>query len=426
MDLVPAVTIQSLRIDFTQPNGIPVANGIITATYALPPNLAFPVTFVGVSLNSVLSYGASSNMVQLIVPNEPITQNNPGAKQFNIPLVDIQLVVLDVHGFKTFVKDLMLSPSATTGLVGTATSVDLQTNMGLLPMRNVPLNNALVFPGLNWLLNDIVIPAGSVVLQRAVNGTMLEINLMLRITNPSIALTLGDFSLDIYFNGQYVGNATVPDLTLATGVGNYPCKVYYLQTPTNSGRGLNGNDFLSTFVDTTDAFINLYGSQRSTGVYFLKEALESLVTNTTVPGQPGMMTYIKLNNANILPWVWTIQASISLTNPFPVTFSLHNPSIKVYTGTTHLATLDQFCDNDSCPPTFAPGASVTRLYTAKLAAGITLSELKVILGLEIKVRLEGWVTMEIQVPGGGSFAQDILFKQSDVKAGCASFLCGII
>lgn len=240
--------------------------------------------------------------------------NNQAANMISGTL-SLNLNILNTAQFKSFVTAMVQSvslPSSATTLTGLAYP-NLNTNADIIPIA-APYGLSFTSPlGLNGLANmsspPITINSYQQVDLIGAGGTSvanyyLKLAVICTVPNPSSAsINMGPVNLFINYQNVQIGNVSVANFNLPVGGANFSATVYLYPTASNHTQFWTFlNLFLASplWVDLPGANtlpIQLVGASASTAVALLQPALSTFVATTTIPGNPNLLTEVRLRKS---------------------------------------------------------------------------------------------------------------------------------
>lgn len=335
---IERLEIVDMSIDFTRPDKIPIANGTMRAWYNPPFN--FPFSFINASIEADLSF-AGINTAHLSLPFSPVAQWTSN-QTLEMSATNLLVDVTDAEQFSILLLNLFLKDHLQAGLSGYGgTNVD--TNMGIIPMRHVAFNNALPVNGADHF-SEPPVTVKDLDLRGGESG-VAYISLLLNITNRSSAgLWIGPMVLDLYYKGIYVGNGTIENMQFNKGLNTYPVKGLFVQTPQNMNAS---REFLSLFMQGQYLNVSFHGTRNSTSISYLQLAMENLDTEAVLPGFQGkLIQYAQLifNMSSFL--AFKVPAQLTVYNPFSSDILITNVYVTVMYKGNVIALIDKDLSND--------------------------------------------------------------------------------
>lgn len=275
----------------------------VSSSFKAPFPMTLEIYEVAMSANMMVDNTVLGTIIT--TPSFPsISNQTSGALTFNMSSVRMQIV--DMDAFKKMVSELVLTPASAFTLSGYATAM-VKSQIGNLVLTNISFSNQLIqldgFNGFKGDLIKIVQPNTHIT-----NGYEWGLKMLLNIafTNPSsVHIRLASLSFDYYFDGQYLGNTTLIDVDLASGVNNVVSYSNYVKPPNATME----RQFLSAYLQGNDSKIELVGNGGN--IELMASALAHVRTRVLFPGQQEELL------------AWSILDTLA---PPRTTLALHNPT----------------------------------------------------------------------------------------------------
>jgi len=265
-----------------------------------------------------------------------------------------------------------------------------------------------VFRVLSLGMNNFEDPPIQVLSATLVGGKpgVLTLGLVLKMVNPSsAALAIGRVSMNIYYQGIFLGNGSVLAMNLERGGNFYNIEANYFQTPFNVKQG---REFLSLYAQGFDVHVVLQGSMDGCDVPVLQPALAKLNAPGVLPGlNATILHYVKLDFDIVKIIEGIIPSRIYIYNPWPAAISIGLLNFTVAYKSKLIGKIDiSFSSN----PIKIGGRQITE--TAELPVmmfGVSIEFLKTILG-EIGLDAAGYLAIEV----GTGFSQLMDYSQEGI------------
>lgn len=391
------IGVEELTLDFDG-REIPVAMGSMRGYYTNPFGFSFQFVncTISVTLNDEKEFG------HVLVVNLPITQYEGS---FTVEFNSTDVVVLDKEIFSQFVATLFIRERAPCLLTGTATSV-VDTTVGRLTVMELPFANLIYLNGTNRFLDPPVVITEMDLLGGNVGVVAITMNL--NFFNPSSAqLIVGPLTMNLFYKDMYLGNGTLPDLSLFYGWNTYKVTGYYIQTPENTDYG---RELFSLFLQGKDISVSFAGDENSTENELLKKAMSLFSANATIPGMPDPLisyAHLILSIEDILG-KQRIPAELTVENPYSATIQITDVNINMYFNGHLIGQLNQsFVDDPIIVP--PKKITITPIIYANIV-GFDWELLKAINGI-VYTDVVGDLTARI-----GDFEQQVDYVQNRVPS----------
>jgi hypothetical protein len=341
VQLLTNLTTQSFLLDF----GADGTDIVVTGAFGGLVHVPFSnvnMNILNCNANLTLYNGAMVPMasVQIInapttyTPKKPPSEIPPapgGAPVVGSVLIHVEpshLTVLNASVFTDFLAEVLLKPVATNGLrIQSSQAVAL--SFGNITISNVTTMDTLNLPGLNSF-SDPGVEIVSVTLTEALPNA-LKFNALLNITTTSpLGGNLGRTSLGMYFQGQLLGNATVPEMRIQQGSNLLQAETVF--APGNDPASqLAGELFLSEYLMGRASVVELRGSPGSSPIPYLSKGVESLRIVSEVPGQGVRLITNASMNLSSVDWkALTVDGHIRLENPEPLSVTITSSALSVF------------------------------------------------------------------------------------------------
>lgn len=195
----------------------------LMATVQMPDSIKIPLDISNVSVSLQLEEAAKLPMGLLKSDRERCEYNQSagGSFRFNMSRfypIDFK-TAKDVHGMGQFVTELLTKNGSVEMLLVSDAHNDqgafpfVETRMGMLALRNIPINGAPTLPGMDSFRN----PPVQILSVDIKNGTSssMTIEMEFSLKNPSVVRTkLGALVLDVFSGHARMGSAHMADFSL--------------------------------------------------------------------------------------------------------------------------------------------------------------------------------------------------------------------
>ncbi|CEG74411.1 hypothetical protein RMATCC62417_09637 [Rhizopus microsporus] len=208
--LIPAVTMKELTLDFTKDPWAPASS-----SSNVQAQLKSPFGFrLGVSkLNMDVDVSYHGDVAHLAVPNEPATTNGDIV---TTSFSNVPFKVSNQGNFVTFVTDLTKDASSTFGLKGVTNAVT-DTSIGTFQLNGIGFDVQSSLAGFNNFGGKLTIDSLAV---SGATSKYVIVDLVVSFNNPSnITIVVGDINFDIVmkeFNGPLVSSAAPSSIASTT------------------------------------------------------------------------------------------------------------------------------------------------------------------------------------------------------------------
>lgn len=308
LSLITGMTLEGLSMELPGLPGIPTDSGIVTLASNVqagfkPP---FPITLDIYEVSIVANMTVNGKVLATLPTTEyyPVyTNESAELLLFNLSSADMRIV--DREGFTNLVTSLMLSSGEGFALSGIS-NARVSTAVGDILLSNITIPKLYMkLEGFNSFANALVIEQPN---NHITNGFEWGMNLWLStlITNPSaLSIKLDSLSFDLYYEGMYMGNTTVMDVSLGPGENTVICNATYLK-PKNQNLE---RQFFSKYLQGNDTIVNLIGNTNN--IPLLLPAMKKLNISVVFPGQKqDIVAWVDLGS--ILP---PATAALAIFNP---------------------------------------------------------------------------------------------------------------
>ncbi|KAJ8663466.1 hypothetical protein O0I10_000706 [Lichtheimia ornata] len=322
-ELIPAITMKNMQIDFTKdPYATPAGSTQVEAQLKNP--FGFPL---GVSqLNMDVTAGMEGNdIATLKIPDEKATTSETGlvTTQFS----DVPFKVFDnAHkAFDTFVKMITSQSNVTFELAGSSNAI-ADTAIGALSLDNITFDVDTSLAGFNNFNGKTQILSTKVI---GATSDYIKVGLEISLDNPSqITINLGDITLDVNMNefNALVGQTILKDLTLKPGNNTLSCEMHM--------GGSNAQallQLLSNYMTGAHVPLTVTGSDKSTEIASLKDAMSTVKLDTSMTGQTEKLIQSATVKAKAIEALaGKAKTSIVLHNPLDTEFALRKVEAAVF------------------------------------------------------------------------------------------------
>ena len=266
---------------------VPTASSsTVTAGFKLPFNITVGMQNVSNSM-SIVYGGKTLGDINAAVWSAANSNIPDGLIVFSLPPSPLA-VKDDAHAeFDQFVADLTVKQEQTFIVTGLANAIS-STPMGIVTLTGIPFNSNVTMTGLNFnainaAVTNVVVSAGS--------ADYITMNQMVALPNPSnLSVTGGSVLLTVYdkVTDQYLGELSIPDLKVVPGAN--PTPTQFLFHPKNETLR---DQFLSEYLVGANFPLKVVGSNNSTSIVELQQAMSEVVISSTAPGlnpPPNLVT----------------------------------------------------------------------------------------------------------------------------------------
>lgn len=278
-DVLRLVSLNQLSLFFTEPTAWdPVASTTnTTANFFLP--FAFPLDITQVGGNFIANY-QNKDTALFRIPQGP-SETEVQSRFLTIRFSNVPLAVYDdAHSaFSNFIADTTRQEVSTFRLRGSATSI-ANTAAGPVTISDIPFDlntNLLGLQNLNArpaVVSDLDVAQGF--------PSYLKITVMVELFNPSdLTIGAGDVSFDTLFQQNVFGKAIINNLVLVPGVNLIPAEINYM--PQGSRNVASGQMLLENYVQNVTSPATVQGSQDTTSIQSLKQALGGITLQADIP-----------------------------------------------------------------------------------------------------------------------------------------------
>ncbi|KIL68938.1 hypothetical protein M378DRAFT_21838 [Amanita muscaria Koide BX008] len=315
VDPIKSITIGELALDFNaQTPWAPIAqSNTVTANMKLPFGFNISIDEIrndfnisrSGSLIAGLSTPPGASHSDISVHGPADTEGN-----INITIANTALIIPENQypAFSSFNAALTTSQAVEFNMIGNVYAT-ATTSIGALALGPIKVNVSTGLKGLGGL-SGVSINAIDIT-----GATLAGIDLGIHVTinNPSnLKLNIGDLTLHLQCNDTTIGNVIMRNLTLDVGDNS----VFATSTLTPNGIP-EAVQTLNDFVNQKAVPLTIAGFNGSTDVASLREAMETLRINITLPSLPSPL----LASASIIVLPTTAQNNIShvqvvFNNPF--------------------------------------------------------------------------------------------------------------
>jgi len=236
------------------------------------------------------------------------------------------MTVLNETALSGFLATSLLGPSVVNTL-SIASSQLVSLPFGNVTISNVSATETVTLPGLDSFRSPPPVVQGTTLVHAAPDHLVFTAALNVTSNSP-LGGNFGLSALDMYFQGQRIGNSTVQRFEVHRGENLLP-SVTIFQPDDTPEAAAAGRRFLSEFLMGHENAVELRGTPRSTPIPVLREGVSQLVLRTLVPGAPGrLISNSTMNISAIGPG--TIDGRIGLVNPSALSVTITSSGLRVY------------------------------------------------------------------------------------------------
>ncbi|KAI9320988.1 hypothetical protein BX666DRAFT_1260723 [Dichotomocladium elegans] len=406
-ELIPAITMKNMQIDFTKSAYAPPA-GSTQVEAQLKNPFGFPLGVTQLNMN-VIAGLQGHKVASLDIPDEPATTSPTGLVTTSFSDVPFKVFKGAEPLFNQFVKALTLSPNVAFDLSGSSNAVT-QTAIGNLKLNNITFDVTTSLAGFNDFGGSFVINSESV---KVVGATKeyIVITLSIQLNNPSqITITLGDMNLDIYMNefNAMIGTSFLTGVTIVPGMNTLNSEIHMGGTSTAALLQM-----LSNFMTGATTPLTLKGSEKSTEIASLKDGLGAINMGTTMSGIQDKL----LVSTDVIAGLGILggeaKTKINLYNPLDTPFTIMKVEAVVKTtiggSTFQVGHIDYTLSN---PFTLGPKShGTTDEWPVKVDANL-IQLLKLLFTPDLKLDITQNATIAID----GKFGAILYYYQNSVPA----------
>ncbi|KAF8977331.1 hypothetical protein BGZ46_007471 [Entomortierella lignicola] len=338
-EIITGITLKTMDLDFTGSNAYSVmtSSSDIEATFHIP--FSFPLSITQVSEDLAIQLPQGNDVATLKLPQGAAQTLSPGLLQTAYSNQPLDVLSSQHTAFDGFTKVLTTGPGITFYLNGTADTV-ADTAAGSIAIPGIGVNVNSTLAGMNLNVGGAQITNIDIV-----GGTAeyLEITLNVGLKNPSgLTAKVGTVSFDITYQGAALGQATVSNMQLVPGNNTLPATFHLAPTSTAVRDG-----FLSGFVSGATFNLNVAGSQSSTTIDSLKDAMASVVLAAAITGitdklvatgstaQAGLLEMLQTSSPRNTP------VQVNIYNPFDTPLYIQSMNASVVWNSKYFGAIDQ-------------------------------------------------------------------------------------
>eukprot|EP01125_Pyxidicula_operculata_P003404 TRINITY_DN1414_c0_g1_i1.p1 TRINITY_DN1414_c0_g1~~TRINITY_DN1414_c0_g1_i1.p1 ORF type:complete len:642 (+),score=162.30 TRINITY_DN1414_c0_g1_i1:413-2338(+) len=402
-NLFQSVDPDRMKFDFESNPQNPIISAVISAYYNFP--FGFSYTLNQANMSIMFVYEGIPDAV-IDVPFIPVTSSGPN--EVNLEFSNVPMIVTNQSSLSSFLGELFQTVYTPITLQATA-AVNISLDFGEIILYDIPVQQVLNLTGLNGFRTYPI----NITSAQVIGGQpgMVTLLLYLNLYNPSIAIIyMGKLSLEVYFEGAYIGIGTIRDVHLAVGSNEFEVIANAYQTVDN---GPSLETFLSNYICGITSNITLKGYQNSSTVPLLIPGLSTLVTGARVPGMPtGLISFVDMTFDLFKILQFLLPVNLHIYNPFDTNVVITYAVFDMYyngtgeNGYIHVGHIDTplnivvLGNQTTISPTI--DATIT---------GLSVQLLESLLG-SLLVNANGTLTAEI----GSGFVSNVYYFQNNVPA----------
>jgi LEA14-like dessication related protein len=355
------IVFETVSIDF---GDVIVANITTAVTFYIPPQFSFPFTVTQSRLQMHMIFD-NATASTLDVPWTAV--QSVGPHRVRVVATNIS-VAYDTDLFSALLVDAFNAVNYTVQTAGLAWAMVNSPIADSLTLSAVPFAASVTFRGADGFANGLLLEwiqlVGSVPGVASLVGTIRVIN------NATLSARPGTFTLDVFVDDEYVGNATSMTPTLPVGVSSHYVTGFLVQTPTNL---VSRQKLMTRYATGRETPAQLRGSSNGTTVPVLKPAFSALRSNTSFPGLAASSTGLLLGVELTIDWLGLSAAGrIQVANPMSVAITVDAADFDVQFNGTLVGT----ANHTLTPPITVPANGTTT--TGTLDVHVVLSWVDVV------------------------------------------------
>jgi LEA14-like dessication related protein len=342
------IVFETVSIDF----GDTIMANITTAvTFYIPPQFSFPFTVTQSRLQMHMIF-QNATASTLDVPWTAV--QSVGPHRVRVVATNIS-VAYDTALFSALLVDAFNAVNYTVQTAGLAWATVSSPIADSLTLSAVPFEASVTFRGADGFANGLLLEwiqlVGSVPGVASLVGTIRVIN------NATLSARPGTFTLGVYVDDVYVGNATSVAPTLPVGTSSHYVTGFLVQTPTNL---VARQKLMTRYATGRETPAQLRGSSNGTTVPVLKPAFSALRSNTSFPGLSASSTGLLLGVELTIDWLGLSAAGrIQVANPMSVAITVDAADFDVQFNGTLVGT----ANHTLTPPITVPANGTTTTGT---------------------------------------------------------------
>lgn len=313
------ISINQIALYFTQDTAWnpSTSSNNTQAEFFLP--FAFPVDIQQGGGKFIANY-QNQDMAELDIPLSPsITDVTLRIVTLMFTNIPFDVYAPGHNAFSQFLTDTTGGTQVTFNLHSRANTM-IDTAAGLVSINQIPFD---VNTNLLGLQNLNARPATIAKLD-VFHGypSYLQINADATLFNPShVTIGAGDVTLDVFFMDRNIGTAVINGLVLVPGTNIVPTQVHY--SPQGALNVAAGQQLLENYVQGIVSTIDIRGSQSTTPIASLKQALSGIRLQADIPPlHQLLLARARLVIPSNIAQTGIAQANFDLHNPFTASISL--------------------------------------------------------------------------------------------------------
>ncbi|OWZ03283.1 hypothetical protein PHMEG_00025018 [Phytophthora megakarya] len=319
------------------------------ARVKMPASINMPLKISNLSVALTLEDENDHHLGSLISARETCEFNQTDDGAFRLNMSHFYPISFhyheDVRGMSGFIKDLLTKNGslmmrlASDGDANEGAFPDVETRMGMLALRNLPVKAEPLIPGMDSFRYPPV-KILSVDIERG-SPMFMVMTMEFSLQNPSVVQTnLGSLVLDVFFDGAQMGSAKISEFslnccgkpTVLRGSFEYNPKVDDLVT----AKRFLSNFVCGYFTHGASQEIAIKGSAESTSLDLLQPAMKVLSIPSKLPtlaelfpATPTLVTSSLLYIPSLFH-LTQIPTSLELRNPFSESIKITMVDLELY------------------------------------------------------------------------------------------------
>lgn len=379
-----------------------VANMTTAVTFYIPPQFAFPFELVQARMEMHMLYNGSIAST-LSVPWTSVETVAP--QRVRVTATNVS-VGYDDALFSALLVDAFNAGNFTIQTSGRAWATIRSAIADELTLSDIPFAAAVPIQGANGFEGGLTLEWIALVSSQP--GVASLVGVINVVNNATLSAAPGTFTLGVFVDGVYVGNATAVTPQLPVGVSSHNVTGFLVQTPANLAAR---QKLMTRYATNRPTPAQLRGSSGGTDVPILKAAFGALHSNTSFPGlnaAKGLLLGVEIT----IDWFGLSAAGrIQVANPLSVAISVQAANFDVNYNGTLLGT----SQHKLTPPVTVPANGTTTTPVLDVQVVLSWSDIVALYSLlckaETLVNANGTISFAL---AGGYEESDLPYFQDAI------------
>ncbi|KAI7859248.1 hypothetical protein BDC45DRAFT_553635 [Circinella umbellata] len=417
-ELIPSITLYDMELDFTAGAYSPTSGSNLVNAQLKNP-FGFPLGVSSLNMQVDASY-QNNRAAHLDVPDVQSTTDNNGLITTAFKGVPFEVYDDGQKVFNSFTKALTEGASVTYGMKGIS-NAQAETAVGKLKLTDIPfdiessLGGFKNFDGKTTIL-DMAVSGGS--------PEYIEVTTHVSFNNPSnITITVSDLSFDSIMNEHKtsVGTIDMKDVVIKPGNNTFEAMMQM-----KSQKKELVDKMVSIYMTESQAPLTIVGTQDSTDIASLQDALSTVRLDTTMNGiNSHLVERADVEARAAVIFTKKAKTWVTLNNPLKTPYSILKVSVEIENQNNGKPYAMGTIDYELPEPMVVNPGEQKRSGEWPVEVDANALELLGLIGDgEIQISLKQNVTVQVGDTDGG-YSSYFYYYQTNVPCGLDITLMGI-